>query len=157
MLAAGIFVQAEILESIDELGKRPAERHPPMTKDNMLLVFACESCGKRFQVDERFQGKRGRCSHCGHLMRIPHTAAEAHAVPAVAPAAAPETAAAAPGGFRSSSVRPSTGRWSAPRNRNFPLSPLARGRSSRTIRCSAWRLPCRPPTSVRASSTYGSS
>ena len=37
----------------------------------MLLIFTCENCGKRFKVDERSQGKRGRCSHCGHKMRIP--------------------------------------------------------------------------------------
>ena len=37
----------------------------------MLIIFTCENCGKRFKVDERLQGKRGRCSHCGHVMRIP--------------------------------------------------------------------------------------
>jgi len=64
----------------------------------MLLVFACESCGKRFQVDERFQGKRGRCSHCGHLMRIPQTAAEAQNAPEATPAAA-DNAVSAPEGI----------------------------------------------------------
>jgi hypothetical protein len=38
----------------------------------MLLLFSCENCGKRFQVDESVQGKRGRCKNCGHVMRIPH-------------------------------------------------------------------------------------
>jgi len=37
----------------------------------MLINFSCESCGKRFQVDERSHGKRGRCMQCGHVMRIP--------------------------------------------------------------------------------------
>jgi hypothetical protein len=37
----------------------------------MLIIFTCENCGKGFKVDERSQGKRGRCSHCGHVMRIP--------------------------------------------------------------------------------------
>jgi len=41
----------------------------------MLLLFSCENCGKRFQVDESTQGKRGRCKNCGHLMRIPQTGA----------------------------------------------------------------------------------
>ena len=39
----------------------------------MLLIFTCENCGKRFQVDESAQGKRGRCKNCGHVMRIPQT------------------------------------------------------------------------------------
>src|SRR5271170_581270 len=37
----------------------------------MLLIFTCENCSKRFKVDERLQGKKGRCTHCGHAMRIP--------------------------------------------------------------------------------------
>jgi DNA-directed RNA polymerase subunit RPC12/RpoP len=39
----------------------------------MLLIFTCESCGKRFKVEERSQGKRGRCANCGHVMRIPRS------------------------------------------------------------------------------------
>jgi hypothetical protein len=37
----------------------------------MLMLFTCEHCGKRIQVDARMQGRRGRCSHCGQEMRIP--------------------------------------------------------------------------------------
>jgi hypothetical protein len=37
----------------------------------MLMLFTCEHCGKRIQVDARMQGRRGRCSHCGREMRIP--------------------------------------------------------------------------------------
>jgi hypothetical protein len=37
----------------------------------MLVMFRCEHCGKQFQLDERYSGKRGRCSHCGQIMRIP--------------------------------------------------------------------------------------
>ena len=60
------------------------------TEACMLIVFTCENCGKRFQVDERSQGKRGRCSHCGHVMRIPRVeAAEHRARPAAA--ASPRT------------------------------------------------------------------
>jgi hypothetical protein len=60
----------------------------------MLLVFECEICGRRFQIDERFRGKRGRCSHCGHVMRIPQIAADAHGAAAGAPAAISELVAA---------------------------------------------------------------
>jgi len=56
----------------------------------MLIVFTCENCGKRFQVDERLQGKRGRCSDCGHVMRIPRTAAAGPAAPGALLAPAPE-------------------------------------------------------------------
>src|ERR1700677_4199190 len=42
-----------------------------MTEARMSIIFTCENCGKRFKVDERSQGRRGRCSHCGHVMRIP--------------------------------------------------------------------------------------
>ena len=51
----------------------------------MLIQFPCESCGKCFHVDERFRGRRGRCSQCGHLMRIPAALAASPAVPGVSP------------------------------------------------------------------------
>src|SRR5271155_2071568 len=37
----------------------------------MSINFTCENCGKQFSVDEHAHGKRGRCSNCGHVMRIP--------------------------------------------------------------------------------------
>jgi predicted Zn finger-like uncharacterized protein len=49
----------------------------------MLMLFTCEHCGKRIRVDAQSQGRRGRCSNCGHVMIIPHVeahgAAQAHA------------------------------------------------------------------------------
>jgi hypothetical protein len=42
---------------------------------SMPIVFTCEQCGRRFQVDDRLQGKRGRCKTCGLVMRIPHPGA----------------------------------------------------------------------------------
>ncbi len=59
----------------------------------MAIIFTCENCGKRFNVDERSQGRRGRCSVCRHVMRIPG-AAVAERVHASAPA--PEPAADLP-------------------------------------------------------------
>jgi predicted Zn finger-like uncharacterized protein len=56
----------------------------------MLMLFTCEHCGTRIRVDARSQGKRGRCSNCGQVMRIPHieSPAQPHA-PAHAHAHAP--------------------------------------------------------------------
>jgi predicted Zn finger-like uncharacterized protein len=44
----------------------------------MFMLFTCEHCGARIKVDGRSQGKRGRCSKCGHVMVIPHIEAHAH-------------------------------------------------------------------------------
>jgi hypothetical protein len=47
----------------------------------MPIIFTCEKCGNRFKVDERMHGRKGRCSHCGQVMKIPgeRVAAPAHA------------------------------------------------------------------------------
>jgi hypothetical protein len=45
----------------------------------MLLSFTCEHCGKSIRLDDRYQGRRGRCSRCGHVMRIPAPAADTRA------------------------------------------------------------------------------
>ncbi len=37
----------------------------------MAIVFFCQSCGARFEVDPRLAGKRGHCKKCGQLMTIP--------------------------------------------------------------------------------------
>jgi hypothetical protein len=58
----------------------------------MLIIFTCESCGRRFRTDEKSRGRRGRCAHCGHVMRIPQLAA---ALPAVREARAEGIARAA--------------------------------------------------------------
>jgi predicted Zn finger-like uncharacterized protein len=50
-----------------------------MTESSMSIIFTCENCGKRFKVDERSQGRRGRCSHCGHVMKIPGAGGAEHA------------------------------------------------------------------------------
>jgi len=71
----------------------------------MLINFACENCGKRISVDERTQGKRGRCSNCGHVMRIPRTEA-ADAAHAVAAPASPEIKPQSEPAFRLSPPEP---------------------------------------------------
>jgi len=37
----------------------------------MGIVFFCQSCGARFEVDARMAGKKGRCKKCNQLMSIP--------------------------------------------------------------------------------------
>jgi hypothetical protein len=69
----------------------------------MWLSFTCEKCGKRIQVDERFQGKRGRCSSCRHVMRIPRADSER---PEQAPEEAPASAPAGEPVFRLSPPEP---------------------------------------------------
>jgi hypothetical protein len=40
----------------------------------MSIVFFCQSCGSRFDVDPRMAGKRGRCKKCGRQMEVPSLA-----------------------------------------------------------------------------------
>ena len=40
-------------------------------KGPMGIVFFCQSCGARFEVDPRMAGKKGRCKRCGQAMSIP--------------------------------------------------------------------------------------
>jgi hypothetical protein len=59
----------------------------------MLLIFTCENCHRRFKVDESSQGKRGRCSYCRHVMRIPRAdSTEPHRPGTARPAAAAKPA-----------------------------------------------------------------
>src|SRR5262249_10130595 len=54
----------------------------------MGIVFFCQSCGARFEVDARMAGKKGRCKKCGQAMAIPKAEhlASMSAMPAVAAA-----------------------------------------------------------------------
>jgi hypothetical protein len=55
----------------------------------MGVVFFCQSCGARFEVDPRTAGKKGRCKKCGQHMTIPRAEeiASMVAMPALAAAA----------------------------------------------------------------------
>jgi hypothetical protein len=46
------------------------------------LVFHCEACGARFEVDPALAGKRARCQGCGARTRIPAPRRAAAAAPA---------------------------------------------------------------------------
>ena len=52
----------------------------------MGIVFFCQSCGARFEVDPRMAGKRGHCKKCGQIMTIPRAEENASmsAIPALA-------------------------------------------------------------------------
>jgi hypothetical protein len=52
----------------------------------MGIVFFCNSCGARFEVDARMAGKKGRCKKCGQFMVIPRSEeiASMAAIPALA-------------------------------------------------------------------------
>jgi hypothetical protein len=65
----------------------------------MSIVFFCQSCGARFEVDPRMAGKKGRCKRCGQLMSIPRAEeiASMAAMPALAMAGVGAGVAPAPG------------------------------------------------------------
>jgi len=65
----------------------------------MNIVFFCQSCGARFEVDPRMAGKKGHCKKCGQYMAIPRAQeiASMAAMPALAMAGAGAVAGPAPG------------------------------------------------------------
>ena len=65
----------------------------------MNIVFFCQSCGSRFEVDPRAAGKQGRCKKCGQRMTVPKAEeiASMAAMPALAVAGAGAGAGAASG------------------------------------------------------------
>ena len=56
----------------------------------MGIVFFCQSCGARFEVDPRMAGKQGRCRNCGQYTTIPRAEeiVSMSAMPALAATAA---------------------------------------------------------------------
>ena len=74
----------------------------------MGIVFFCQSCGARFEVEPRMAGKKGRCKKCGQQMAIPRAEeiASMSAMPALALAGvgAGNPTAAASGGRSIASV-----------------------------------------------------
>ena len=70
----------------------------------MGIVFFCQSCGARFEVDPRMAGKKGRCKKCGQFMEIPlaEQIASMAAMPALAAAAVGGVGVPGPGAAGSS-------------------------------------------------------
>src|SRR5215468_27711 len=67
-------------------------------KGPMGIVFFCQSCGARFEVDPRMAGRKGRCKKCGQSMPIPRAEEIASMVSMPALAAAAAGAGAVPSG-----------------------------------------------------------
>ena len=105
------------------------------TEARMSIIFTCENCGKRFQVDERTQGQARamltvRACHADSRGR--GRGASRHA-----PAARPSRRRASP----SNSVRPSLIPWPASVRPASAADPAAHHPWDRTTPCSPWRLP----------------
>jgi DNA-directed RNA polymerase subunit RPC12/RpoP len=69
----------------------------------MSIVFLCERCGHRFDVDDDLAGKRARCKHCGHVLVIPAPALRLRPVDGQEPARVADHLLAPPAGL---TVRP---------------------------------------------------
>lgn len=91
----------------------------------MNIVFFCQSCGSRFEVDPRAAGKKGRCRRCGQLARIPR-AEEIASMSAIAvPAADAAARRPAPPPLRSDSPATSIGAWLKDGISQVGLAPLS--------------------------------
>ncbi len=44
----------------------------------MAVTFTCE-CGKKFSVNDKLAGKRGKCKACGQTLIIPRTSEDPNA------------------------------------------------------------------------------
>jgi hypothetical protein len=89
----------------------------------MGIVFFCQSCGARFEVDPRMAGKKGRCKQCGQNMAIPRAEeiASMAAMPALALAGA--GAGVAPGPAAGTGGA-STGSWPKGGASKIALAPI---------------------------------
>ena len=91
----------------------------------MGIVFFCQSCGARFEVDSRMAGKRGRCKKCGQMMSIPK--AESLASMMAMPALVGAGAGAGAGVVREihpASEAPGVEKWLGGAASNVGLAPL---------------------------------
>ncbi len=87
----------------------------------MSIVFYCQNCGSRFDVDDRAAGKSGRCKHCGQKMVVPQAGTMASL------AATPHLAMAAAAAARGKPVEAAAGGgpdWLAQVNSQTALAPL---------------------------------
>jgi hypothetical protein len=93
----------------------------------MSIVFFCQSCGARFEVDPRMAGKRGHCKKCGQIMTIPRgeELASMTAMPALALAGAGGGAGLVAGnGPAGAAAGPSISSWLKAGLSNAVLAPI---------------------------------
>jgi hypothetical protein len=97
----------------------------------MGIVFFCQSCGARFEVDPRMAGKKGHCKKCGQIMSIPRAEqiASMAAMPALA-AAAVGAGVDPRAGVGASAVGTSLGSWLKAGISQAVLAPLSVDRMS---------------------------
>ena len=88
----------------------------------MGIVFFCQSCGARFEVDSKMAGKRGRCKKCGQMMAIPKAEALASMIgmPALVGAGAGAGGAT---GAQAVGEGPGVEKWLGGASRNVGLAP----------------------------------
>jgi hypothetical protein len=102
----------------------------------MGIVFFCQSCGARFEVDPRIAGKRGRCKQCGQHTTIPRAdeIASMSAMPAVAAPGVPLGGHAARIARAAEPAGPSIASWLKAGISQVALAPLTLDRVPRPKR-----------------------
>jgi hypothetical protein len=93
----------------------------------MGIVFFCQSCGSRFEVDPHLAGKKGRCRKCGQYTKIPlaEEIVSMTAMPAVVAVGAGARTLQAPPSVRDDEGRPSLGAWLKAGITQVGLAPLS--------------------------------
>jgi hypothetical protein len=107
----------------------------------MGIVFFCQSCGARFEVDPRAAGKKGRCKQCGQMMTVPQAEqlAPMASIPALAEAGA-RAAGASPGVPRAGATpgagdtRPPAASWLKQAISEVKLAPITVDRMRISLR-----------------------
>ena len=116
----------------------------------MGIVFFCQSCGARFEVDPRMAGKKGHCKKCGQYMAIPR------AEEIASMAAMPALAMAGAGAVAGPASRPAAAgpRRSGPGSARIPVKRAWRRSRSTGCRPAARSPPCSPLDDADDSKPY---
>jgi Leucine-rich repeat (LRR) protein len=48
-----------------------------------MIAFSCSQCGKNLKVKQDLAGKKGKCPHCGHAVRVPLVSGSTEAIAGV--------------------------------------------------------------------------
>ena len=74
----------------------------------MSIKVSCDGCGKTYQVDDRFAGKKAKCKACGQGMQVPGARVPANASPPAAKSTLKTSAPSSPKAVTKSSRKPVT-------------------------------------------------